>query len=67
MGNWVKDQFLQKPEEDPWTQWTLADLELASADIHYPAEDRKRMRVEIKARQQGLRARSQASGGSEHG
>lgn len=62
MANWVKDQFLQTPVEDPWTAWTLTELELAAADINYPAEDRKRMRIEIKARQQGLRARAQASG-----
>lgn len=56
MGDWVKDQFLNKPIPDPWVNFTVDELRAMSQDLNNPREMRERMRIVIKARQQGKRA-----------
>lgn len=56
MGDWVKDQFLNKPIPDPWVSFTVDELRAMSQDLNNPREVRERMRIVIKARQQGKRA-----------
>lgn len=62
MGDWVKDQFLNKPIPDPWVSFTVDELRATSQDLNNPREVRERMRIVIKARQQGKRASVGKSG-----